>query len=132
MKILAEINTSTHTVLEVAVLDRILQEISEIKQKMKAPAEKISVNLKEAAKMLGCSYDYVKQLFHDGKLKGRQEGKGAVILIDYQSIVDFIKAGQSTAGSGMILPTPPVEEIQAASDQQMIEMQQRLQKKRRT
>ena len=132
MKILAEIDTNTHTVIELGKLDQIINRLESIEQSLKRKTvEKVSVSLREAAEMLGCTYSYVKELYHDGKLRGRQDGKGAVVFIDYESVIDFIKKGQPNA-NGHYIETSVVAEVNGSlSDEQMVALSQKLVKKKR-
>jgi len=129
MKILAEINTETHAILEIEVLQQILEELHQIKETVQIHhTEKVAVNLKGAAKMLGCTYDFAKELYHNGKLRGRQEKPGATILIDTQSIRDYIKQGEELP-TGPQFPEHTQEITMPLSDNQMIALQRRLSKK---
>ena len=132
MKILAEINTQTHTVIENTVLKQILDKLQAIESKVgKHQVERVSVSLREASKMLGCSYGYAKVLFHSGKLKGRQDDKGTIVLIEYQSVIDFVKKAPSQQANGeYIEDTCSQQFVEPLSDSAMIELQRKLMKKR--
>ncbi|MGB0521453.1 MAG: hypothetical protein ACPGJS_00765 [Flammeovirgaceae bacterium] len=126
MKILAEIDTQTHTVIELTVLQEILQNLQQIQAKLeKKNIDRVAVNMKEAARLLGCNYAHIKQLFHEGKLKGRQDGKGATIFIDYQSILDFIKTSPKKRKKGEEVPAH-FEELPAPSDEELLDLHSRL------
>jgi excisionase family DNA binding protein len=53
---------------------------------------RISVSVKEAAKVLGVSPDHIDDLRHDGKIRWAKSG--ARVLIEYASLVEYFESGR--------------------------------------
>lgn len=62
---------------------------------MTAPLPRISVRVKEAAELLGCSDDHIWHLINDGELRTSKSGR--MRLVEYASLVEHFENGRVSA-----------------------------------